>query len=86
MDWLRKLIGRYRNTYHKNVVEGVKSEAQRLFQIKEYDSMLWLTYNDQLIAPFTILCEKGNDTNECVALVNAIRNMYVERVADGNKR
>lgn len=85
MGWLKNLINERKEKWRKNTINGAKSEAQRLFQIKEYNSLLWLAYNGQLIAPFTILCN-GEDANECIALIKAIRDLYVERVTDGNER
>lgn len=85
MWWLRDLIDNHKEKWHKNAERTAKEEATRLFQVKEHNSLLWLTYDGNLIAPFTLLC-KGNDVNECVALINTIRDLYVERFTDGNKR
>jgi hypothetical protein len=84
MRWFKELIAKRKERWHKNAINGAKSEAKRLFQIKEYNSLLWLTYNGQLVAPFTLLCG-GEDVNECIALLNTIRDIYVERVLNGNK-
>lgn len=85
MRWFKELIAKRKERWHKNVINGAESEAKRLFQIKEYNSLLWLTYNGQLIAPFVVLCS-GEDVNESVALLNAIRELYVKRITDGNER
>lgn len=84
MGWLRDIIENRKKNWHKNAIKFAKEEATRLFQIKEYNSLLWLTYNGQLVAPFAMLCN-GDDANECVALVNAIRDLYVKRIADGKE-
>ena len=85
MLWFKELIAKRKEKWHKNAINVVESEAKRLFQIKEYNSLLWLTYNGQLIAPFAMLCS-GEDVNESVALLNAIRDLYTERVVNGNER
>ena len=85
MRWFKEFIAKRKEKWHKNAINGVESEAKRLFQIKEYNSLLWLTYNGQLIAPFAMLCS-GEDVNESVALLNAIRDLYTERVVNGNER
>jgi hypothetical protein len=85
MRWFKELIEKRKEKWHKNAINGAKSEAKRLFQIKEYNSLLWLTYNGQLVAPFAMLCG-GEDVNKCVALLNAIRDLYVKRITDGNER
>ena len=51
--------------------------ACEVFQIKEYNSLLWFTYNGSLFAPCTSCgCKTGEDA---VAMVNVIRQQYVER-------
>ena len=83
MRWFKEFIAKRKEKFHQNTINGAKSEAKRLFQIKEYNSLLWLTYNGQLVAPFTLLCS-GEDINECVALLNTIRDLYIERILNGN--
>lgn len=85
MRWFNELIAKRKEKWHKNAIKGAKREAERLFQIKEHNSLIWLTYNEQLIAPFTMLCS-GEDVNECVALLNAIRDLYAEMVVNENER
>lgn len=85
MKWLKNWYDKCKKKWHENSINGAKAEAKRIFQIKEYNSLLWLTYNGQLVAPFAMLCNR-EDINECIALINAIRNLYVERIADGNER
>lgn len=85
MGWIRTAISKRKERWHNNVVKNAKSRAITLFQVKEYNSMLWLTFDGFLIVPFSMLC-KGDDTSECIALLNAIRDIYVERVANENKR
>ena len=85
MGWLNELIAKRKERWHKNAINGAESEAKRLFQTKEYNSLLWLTYNGQLIAPFAMLCS-GEEVYECIALLNAIRDLYVKRITDGNER
>ena len=85
MRWFKELIAKRKERWHKNAINGAKREAERLYQIKEHNSLIWLTYNGQLIAPFAMLCS-GEDVNESVALLNAIRDLYTERVVNENER
>jgi hypothetical protein len=85
MGWLRNLIENRKEKWQKNAAKIAKEEAIRLFQIREHNHLLWLTYDGHLIAPFSILCN-GEDVNECIALINTIRDLYVEMAINGNKR
>ena len=85
MSWFKEFIAKRKDKWHKNAINGAKREAERLYQIKEHNSLIWLTYNGQLIAPFAMLCS-GEDVNESVALLNAIRDLYTERVVNENER
>jgi hypothetical protein len=85
MKWLKNWYDERKKKWHENSIAGAKAAAKRIFQIKEYNSLLWLTYDGQLVAPFAMLCN-GEDINECVALINTIRDLYVERILDGNER
>ena len=79
------MIAKHKERLHKNAIKIAKEEATRLFQIREYNHLLWLTYDKHLIAPFSMICN-GEDANECIALINTIRDLYVEMVIDGNER
>ena len=78
------MIAKRKERWRENTIKFAKEESTRLFQITEHNSLLWLTYNGQLVAPFAMLCN-GDDASECVALVNAIRDLYVKRIADGKE-
>ena len=81
MRWLKELIAKRKERWHKNAIKSAKEEATRRFQIGEYNSLLWLMNDGHLIAPFTMLCN-GEDASECVALLNEIRDLYVRRIVD----
>lgn len=85
MRWLKEFIAKRKEIWHKNAINRAENEAKGRFQIEEYNSLLWLTYGGQLVAPFAMLCG-GEDVNECVALLNAIRDLYAERVVNENER
>ena len=84
MNWLANVIERFKKKWNKRTIIAIKDEACTLYQIKEYDSLLWLTYNGQLIVPFTLICNTNNDVAECVALLEVIREMYVKRMIGTN--
>jgi hypothetical protein len=85
MQWFKELIAKRKEKWHKNAINLTESEAKRLFQIKEHNSLLWLTYNGQLVAPFAMLCG-GEEVHKCIALLSAIRELYVKRITDENER
>ena len=85
MSWIRNAISKRKERWHNNAVKNAKNEAITLFQVKEHNSLLWLTFDGFLIVPFSMLC-KGDDASEYIAMLNAIRDIYVERVANGNER
>lgn len=85
MGWLRNLIENRKEKWRKNATKIAKEEATRLFQIREYNHLLWLTYDGHFIAPFSMICN-GENTNDCIALINTIRDLYIEMVVNGNKR
>ena len=85
MRWFKEFIAKRKEKWHKNAERVAKEEAIRLFQIKEHNSLLWLTHNGHLIAPFSMLCN-GEDANECIALINTIRDLYVKMITDENER
>lgn len=58
--------------------KSINETAKVLFDVTLEDDSLWLCYNGQLVAPMSMLTDK-NDINECMALVSAMRKLYVER-------
>ena len=63
---------RHQREQEKKLVENTERAAD-LYQIREYESQLWLTFNGNLICP----CSMLND--EPVVALNVMRKMYVER-------
>ena len=84
MNWLENIIVKHKKKWNKNTIIATKDEAYRLYQIKEYDSHLWLTYNDVLIVPFDLICDSSN-TTQCIALLETIRDLYVKRMIGKNE-
>ena len=76
MNFFNNLIKRWRiykaETHKRRVVQS----AKEIFQLTEFNSALWFTYNGNLFCPAAYF---GNDYNEAVALVNTLRELYVER-------
>ena len=85
MGWIRNAISKRKEKWHNNAVKNAKSRAITLFQVKEYNSLLWLTFDGFLIVPFSMLC-KGDDASEYITLLNAIRDIYAKMITDGNER
>ena len=84
MNWFENIIVKHKKKWNKNTIIATKDEAHRLYQIKEYDSHLWLTYNDVLIVPFDLICDSSN-TAQCIALLETIRDLYVKRMIGENE-
>lgn len=82
MGWLKELYDKS----HKKRIEAhnkrVQEAASHIYQITEYENQLWFTYNGSLFAPCSIVVGDNNgefSSTECVALLNTIRDLYVQR-------
>ena len=53
--------------------ERIRQAAGDLFQVREYEGKLWLTFNNCLVCPCDMF--KG----EPMSTLNDIRDLYVER-------
>ena len=84
MNWFENIIAKHKKKWNKNTIIATKAEAHRLYQIKEYNSHLWLTYNDVLVVPFDLICDPSN-TAQCIALLETIRDLYVKRMIGENE-
>ena len=82
MGWLKEL---YNKSHEKRVKvhnKRVEEAASHIYQITEYENQLWFTYNGSLFAPCSIVVGDNNGeflSTECVALLNTIRDLYVQR-------
>ena len=52
--------------------------AKSLFDVTFEEDVLWLCHNGQLVAPMSMLTN-STDIHECMALVSAMRQLYVKR-------
>jgi len=50
-----------------------QEQANELFQLREYDSQIWLTFNGSLVCPSEML------SIEPVEAVKKMRELYIER-------
>ena len=82
MSWILDVVNRRKEKSHANAIKKAKQDANVIFQIKEYDSHMWLTCNGELVAPFTLLLMNDEYVDECISLVNNIRELYVERITN----
>lgn len=53
--------------------ELCEQESKDIYQIKEYDGEIWLTYNGALICPMALFSEKP------IEVLSKIRESYVKR-------
>ena len=67
------IFERYRNNKTANKHEEVVKYSQNLYQLREYNGEIWLTYDGHLICPGSMLKE------EPVKAVTDIRKLYVDR-------
>ena len=82
MGWLKELYDKSHNKRVKVHNKKVEEAASHIYQITEYENQLWFTYNGSLFAPCSIVVGNNNgefSSTECVALLNTIRELYVER-------
>jgi hypothetical protein len=82
MRWILDVVNRRKEKSHANAIKKAKQDANMIFQIKEYNSHMWLTCNGELVAPFTLLLMNDEYVDECISLVNSIRELYVERITN----
>ena len=82
MGWLKELYDKSHNKRVKVHNKRVEEAANHIYQITEYENQLWFTYNGSLFAQCSIVVGNNNgefSSTECVALLNTIRELYVER-------
>lgn len=82
MGWLKELYDKSHNKRVKVHNKRVEEAASHIYQITEYENQLWFTYNGSLFAPCSIVVGNNNgefSSTECVALLNTIRDLYVQR-------
>ena len=82
MGWLKELYDKSHNKRVKVHNKRVEEAASHIYQITEYENQLWFTYNGSLFAPCSIVVGDNNgefSSTECVALLNTIRDLYVQR-------
>ena len=82
MGWLKELYDKSHKKRVKVHNKRVEEAASHIYQITEYENQLWFTYNGSLFAPCSIVVGDNNgefSSTECVALLNTIRDLYVQR-------
>lgn len=82
MGWLKELYDKSHEKRVKVHNKRVEEAASHIYQITEYGNQLWFTYNGSLFAPCSIVVGDNNgefSSTECVALLNTIRDLYVQR-------
>jgi hypothetical protein len=82
MGWLKELYDKSHEKRVKVHNKRVEEAASHIYQITEYENQLWFTYNGSLFAPCSIVVGDNNgefSSTECVALLNTIRDLYVQR-------
>jgi ribosomal protein S19 len=82
MGWLKDLYDKSHKRRVENHNKRVEETARQLYQITEYHHQLWFTYNGSLFAPCSVVVGNNSgefSSTECVALLNTIRELYVQR-------
>lgn len=70
---IRELIEKQRSICQARKAKRLAEQAERIYQIREMNGQLWLTYDGCPVIPSTML------KTDIVATLNVIRNLYVER-------
>jgi hypothetical protein len=82
MGWLKELYDKSHEKRVKVHNKRVEDAASNIYQITEYENQLWFTYNGSLFAPCSVVVGNNSgefSSTECVALLNTIRELYVQR-------
>lgn len=74
MNKIKELLARRRQRRAEKRHQHIVERSQELFQICEYNSNVWLTYDGFLVCPAYLL---GGDDN--VETLNEIRDLYIKR-------
>lgn len=79
---IKQFFEDWRKKREKSNVKRVEKDALYLYQIREYDNGLWLTYNGNLVAPMSLLvnAENSDYATKAVSLVYMLRKLYIERM------
>lgn len=72
-------IKQWKKSFDAKKIERIEEEAKEIFQLKEYESQVWLTYRGDLICPVRLI------EGDTIVSLNVMRSMYIER-AKKNER
>lgn len=72
-------IKQWKKSFDAKKIERIEEESKEIYQVKEFESQLWLTYRGALICPTKLL------EGDAIASLNVMRSMYIER-AKKNER
>ena len=75
MNYLVKIRQWWRDHKSKTHRRRVELAATELYQLTEFQHTLWMTYNGDLFCPAHFF----GDEVEAVAMVNTLRQLYIER-------
>lgn len=69
-DWVERLFngGVDKEEYART---QTREKAKELYQVKEHDNMLWLTYNGNRVCPMSMF-----ETGDAVAVLGVLRDLY----------
>ena len=77
IEWIDKIFVRIKERRKEFHQRCVKERANELFQVKEQDGLLWLTYDGNLVMPFCFMCDDRQAS--CIEKLTAIREQYIDR-------
>jgi len=78
INWIKDFMEGCRRRRAARLLRRAKDAAEHIFQVEVYDGQLWLTYNEALVLPFSLVTKESR-TEECLALLNLLREYYVQR-------
>ena len=83
MKRIKEIIERYKNLYinycKENKERKLAKRAEELYDTTIYNHNVWLTYEGNLVIPFSMLGEKNMDIEACAEIVDLVRDMYIKR-------
>ena len=68
------IIDSYKESSRKRKLERLKDNSSYLFQVKEHKGELWVTYNNELFAPYSIIKSAPEDV---IVFLDKIRDIYI---------
>lgn len=74
-EWIKKSYSDYKENSRQDRMQMIIEKSRDMYQVKEFDGALWLTFNGQYVCPCSML--KG----EAIESLSEMRSLYVTKIA-----